>query len=251
MQLKQFFEENPRAALAFSGGADSAYLLYAGLSLGADIKPYCVSSGFQPEFELRDARRLARELGAKLEIIELDVLASAEIRRNAADRCYHCKRLIMSAIRAAAARDGYALLLDGTNASDEAGDRPGMRAIAELDVRSPLRECGLDKAEIRELSGRAGLFTWDKPAYACLATRIKTGEEISAAKLARVEKSEEALFALGFSDFRVRLSGEAALLQFTPGQLAAALARRDEIEGLLRPFFETIDFDPEGRAKSL
>ena len=157
----------------------------------------------------------------------------------------------LSAIRAAAARDGYALLLDGTNASDEAGDRPGMRAIAELDVRSPLRECGLDKAAIRELSGRAGLFTWDKPAYACLATRIKTGEEISAAKLARVEKSEEALFALGFSDFRVRLSGEAALLQFTPGQLAAALARRDEIEGLLRPFFETIDFDPEGRAKSL
>ena len=251
MTIQEFFRDNPRAALAFSGGTDSSYLLYAASRSGCDLRPYFLKSAFQPAFELEDAKKLCAALGVALTILELDVLAREEIVRNPADRCYYCKKALFTALTARARADGYPLVIDGTNASDDADDRPGMRALRELGVRSPLRECGLTKERIRALSREAGLFTWDKPAYACLATRIKTGEEISAAKLARVEKSEEALFALGFSDFRVRLSGEAALLQFTPGQLAAALARRDEIEGLLRPFFETIDFDPEGRAKSL
>ena len=251
MTLQDFFAEHPKAALGFSGGVDSSYLLYAARQAGADVRPYYIQTAFQPAFERADAARLAQQLGISLTVLPLDVLSNAEVVANPANRCYYCKRALFGTLAARAAADGYPLLLDGTNASDDAADRPGMQALRELAVCSPLREAGLTKAEIRRLSREAGLFTWDKPAYACLATRIKTGEEISAAKLARVEKSEEALFALGFSDFRVRLSGEAALLQFTPGQLAAALARRDEIEGLLRPFFETIDFDPEGRAKSL
>lgn len=152
MTLTEFFKENKKAAIAFSGGVDSAYLLCAALKSGADVRAYYAKSAFQPQFELDDARRLAETLSADMRVLTLDVLADEAVAANPADRCYHCKRRIFSAIAAAAADDGYTLLLDGTNASDDAGDRPGMRALRELSVRSPLRECGLTKPEIRRLS---------------------------------------------------------------------------------------------------
>ena len=184
MDLQQFFKENPRVAIAFSGGVDSSYLLYAALRYGARVRAYYVNSAFQPRFELEDARRLAGDLHADLRELQVDVLSSPIVTANPPDRCYHCKRVIFRTIAAAAAEDGFPVLLDGTNASDDAGDRPGMRALRELSVRSPLRECGLTKDEIRRLSREAGLFTWDKPAYACLATRIPTGQPITARDLA-------------------------------------------------------------------
>jgi len=251
MKLKDFFKEHPRAALAYSGGVDSAYLLYAGLACGGDIRPYYVKSQFQPEFEQRDALRLAEELGVEPVILRLDVLACPEIASNPGNRCYHCKRRIMEAVRKAAAEDGYTLLLDGTNASDRVSDRPGMRALEEAGVLSPLRLCGLTKPVIRERSRAAGLFTWDKPAYACLATRIPAGEEISGEKLEKIEKSEDLLFSLGFSDFRVRLRGESALLQFTASQLPAAGEKLEEIKKLLGSDFREISIDKEGRRNSL
>ena len=137
--------------------------------------------------------------------LELDVLCEDAIAANPADRCYFCKRRIFGAICTAAAADGYPVVLDGTNASDDRGDRPGMRALEQAHVLSPLRLCGLTKAEVRRRSKAAGLFTWDKPAYACLATRVPTGELITAEKLRAVERSEAYLFALGFTDLRVRL----------------------------------------------
>ena len=191
MTLSRFFRENPRAALGFSGGVDSAYLLYAALTAGAQVKAYYVKSPFQPRFELEDARHLAGDLHADLRELQVDVLSSPTVTANPPDRCYHCKRVIFRTIAAAAAEDGFPVLLDGTNASDDAGDRPGMRALRELSVRSPLRECGLTKAEIRRLSREAGLFTWDKPAYACLATRIRTGEEITLQKLKQRQLPEQ------------------------------------------------------------
>lgn len=205
MDLKDFFHQNPNVALAFSGGVDSAYLLYAALANGAQVRAYYVKSAFQPRFELEDARRLATELGADMEEIKEDVLADPAIAANPADRCYHCKKRIFAAIAKAATMDGFPVLLDGTNASDDAGDRPGMRALAELSVRSPLRECGLTKDEIRRRSKEAGLFTWDKPAYACLATRIPTGTEITRERLCRTEAAESYLAEIGLTDFRVRL----------------------------------------------
>ncbi|MDE5719128.1 MAG: ATP-dependent sacrificial sulfur transferase LarE, partial [Lachnospiraceae bacterium] len=213
MDLSAFFTEHPKAALAFSGGVDSAYLLYAAKAAGADVRAYYVKSVFQPQFELEDAKRFCGELGAGFKILTADVLADQAVRENPADRCYHCKKMIFTTIAEAAKADGYGMLLDGTNASDEEGDRPGMRALRELRVRSPLRECGLTKEEIRRLSGEAGLFTWKKPAYACLATRIPTGEEITVEKLKSTEAAEDFLFSLGFTDFRVRRFGEAARLQ--------------------------------------
>ena len=247
MDLATFFRENPRVALAFSGGTDSAYLLCAAVQAGAQVRPYYVKTAFQPAFELADARRLAEELGVALAIVELDVLSAPEVAANPPERCYHCKRAIFTALRQRAEAEGYALLIDGTNASDDAGDRPGMRALGELSVRSPLRECGLTKAEIRRLSKEAGLFTWDKPAYACLATRIPAGRPITAELLERVERAETALHALGFRDFRVRLLGQAARIQLPPEQMAAALERREELLKLLTPEFDGVLLDLAGR----
>ena len=250
MELREFFSEHPRAALAFSGGVDSSYLLYAGRKWAEELGVYYVKSAFQPEFERRDALRLAESLGAKVTVLEADVLSCAAVTANPPDRCYHCKHVIMSTIKAAAKADGFDLVLDGTNFSDDISDRPGFRALGEEGVLSPLRLCGLTKAKIRELSREAGLFTWNKPAYACLATRVKTGERITAGILQAVEKSEDALFALGFSDFRVRTSEGRARLQFIPEQLPQAEARFVEIQRLLAPYFESVVIDPAGREKS-
>ena len=247
MTLEQFFQENPRCALGFSGGVDSAYLLYAGVKAGADIRPYFIKTAFQPAFELADARKLAEGLGVEVTVLELDALADPRVAANPADRCYFCKQNLFRTLKERAIADGYPVLLDGTNASDEAGDRPGMRALAELSVRSPLRECGLTKAEIRARSREAGLFTWDKPAYACLATRVPAGETITVDILARVEGAEDALFRLGYTDFRVRVFHSAARLQLPRGQMERAVREAEELRQALKPYFTPILLDLEGR----
>ncbi|EHL70868.1 ATP-dependent sacrificial sulfur transferase LarE [Cloacibacillus evryensis] len=248
MELNDFFKENPRAALAFSGGTDSAYLLYMALKCGAQVRPYYVKTPFQPRFELDDALRLARELGTELTVIEYDILDDGLIAANPDDRCYHCKKKLFGLLlRERAANDGFPLIIDGTNASDEAGERPGMRALCELGVRSPLRECGLTKTEIRARSRTAGLFTWDKPAYACLATRVPAGRRIDRELLQRVEAAERELFALGFTDFRVRVFHEAARIQLSPEQMAEALKRREDILARLKKYFDIVLLDMETR----
>ena len=247
MTLKEFFARAPRAAVAFSGGADSALVLWAAKTWGGDAAAYYVRTPFQPAFELADARRLASELDVPLKVVEVDILSAPEVAANGPERCYFCKKALFAALRRAAADDGYELLLDGTNASDDAGDRPGMRALAELAVRSPLRECGLTKEAVRRLSRQAGLFTWDKPAYACLATRVPTGVPITPADLERVERGEEALFRLGFTDFRLRLFHGAARLQVLEDQLERAVARRGEIIQALQADFDEVLLDLKGR----
>ena len=247
MTLLAFFKENPKAALGFSGGVDSSYLLYAGVQAGADIHPYYIKTAFQPQFELDDAERLCAQLGVPLTVLELDVLKNEAVTANPPDRCYHCKTALFGALSARALADGYTLLLDGTNASDDAGDRPGMRALKELHVCSPLRECGLTKAEIRRLSREAGLFTWDKPAYACLATRIPSGDAITAEKLLATERAEAFLFSLGLTDFRVRNYHGAARLQFPEAKLNAVLAHRAEILQELKKDYPAVLLDLEVR----
>ncbi|MDR4051642.1 MAG: ATP-dependent sacrificial sulfur transferase LarE [Oscillospiraceae bacterium] len=247
MNLQEFFAENPRVAIAFSGGVDSSYLLYAALHYGARARAYYVNSAFQPAFELEDARRLAGELNADMKVLPVDVLASETVTANPPDRCYHCKQMIFRTILAAAEADGFTVLLDGTNASDDAGDRPGMRALRELAVRSPLRECGLTKRDVRMLSRDAGLFTWDKPAYACLATRIPTGQPITARDLAVTEAAESDLFSLGFTDFRVRMVGRSAKIQLPAAQMPGLLEHRQEILQRLGPDYDGVWLDLEGR----
>ena len=247
MELSDFFADNPRAALAFSGGVDSAYLLYAGMRWGKLVKAYYVRTPFQPEFEYRDALRLARELNAEMEVIPKNVLEHREVTANPPDRCYHCKKVIFSAIAEKAREDGFTVLLDGTNASDREDDRPGMRALRELSVRSPLRECGLTKDAIRELSRQAGLFTWDKPSYACLATRVPTGMPITEDLLSRTEWAEDYLSGLGFRDFRVRTMGSAAKLQLKIQDFPLLLERREEITEELKKRYASVLLDLEER----
>lgn len=247
MELTRFFTEHPKAAIAFSGGVDSAYLLYAAIRAGADVTAYCACTEFQPRFELEDAMALASSLGARLVFLRLSALEDETIASNPENRCYFCKRRIFSAILKRAESDGYDLLLDGTNASDDLSQRPGSRALAELSVRSPLLEAGLTKAEIRRLSREAGLPTWDKPAYACLATRIPAGEPITREALARTERAESYLSSLGFRDFRVRTRGNGALLQVRQEDLPLVLSRREEIVNTLKGDYVSVTLDLEVR----
>ena len=242
--LRDFFKENPKVALAFSGGVDSSYLLYAAIDCGADVRAYYAKTDFQPEFEFNDAKRLADELGAEMTVIYLDVLGDPVVEANPSDRCYYCKKHIFRAIMDRAHEDGYDIIMDGTNASDDPGDRPGVRALREYGVRSPLRDAGLTKARIRELSHEAGLFTWDKPAYACLATRIQTDQKIIYKDLKAVEECEGLMMDLGLRDFRVRVRGKNALVQIREEDLELYENERDAIEGTIMRYFKKVTLDP-------
>lgn len=241
--LQAFFRKQPRIALALSGGCDSAYLLYAASVCGAELGVYYVDSQFQPAFELADAKALAEEAGQKLRVLKKDVLADTQVKSNPADRCYHCKQLIFGEILKAAHADGFTTVMDGTNATDDVSDRPGMKALREMQVVSPLRECGMGKAQVRELSRQAGLFTWNKPAYACLATRIPTGREIDGQTLRKIEHAESRLVELGFSGMRARITERGARLELRESQMLRALEKRKEIIAALEGDFAEITLD--------
>ncbi|MGX8701910.1 ATP-dependent sacrificial sulfur transferase LarE [Caproiciproducens sp.] len=243
MDLKTFFTQNPHAALAFSGGVDSSYLLYAAKQYGCGVHAYFIKSAFQPQFELDDARRLAEQLNVPFTVAEFDALENPQVAANDALRCYYCKTTLFTQLRKLAARDGCALLMDGTNASDSFEGRPGMRALRELDVRSPLRECGLTKDDIRRLSREAGLFTAEKPSYACLATRIPTGTAITEDMLKKVERGENAMFAMGFTDFRIRLFHGSAKIQLPESQFSTAVEKKNELNQALSPYFDGVLLD--------
>lgn len=246
-ELEKFFNDNKNVAIGFSGGVDSSYLLYVGKKLGANISPYFVKSDFQPQFELDDAKRLCEELDIDLKIIHLDVLDNEIVTDNPQNRCYFCKQEIFGRLKKEALANGYNVLIDGTNASDDVEDRPGMKALSELDVKSPLREAGLTKEEIRKLSKDAGLFTWNKPSYACLATRIPTDEKITKEILEKIEKSEEELFDLGFTNFRIRVFNNAARIQVDKDELEKFIKNRKLILEKIKPYFEIVMLDLEVR----
>ncbi|MDO5562391.1 MAG: ATP-dependent sacrificial sulfur transferase LarE [Synergistaceae bacterium] len=247
MTLEEFFAGHPSGALAFSGGTDSSLLLWAAKEYGANYTAYYLKTAFQPKFEEADARRTADELFAKLVVVGADIIRHIEISSNPEDRCYHCKLFIFSKILERAAADGHTLIIDGTNASDDELERPGMRALREIGVLSPLRKCGITKAEVRKLSKDAGLSTWNKPAYSCLATRIPAGTRIRAEDLRHVEDAENALFVMGFSDFRVRVRGTSALLQLAEEDMPRFYEMHGEVLDKLKQFFTDAEFDPKPR----
>lgn len=249
MTLEEFFKENNKVALGFSGGVDSSYLLYAGLKYGADIKPYLVKGAFQPEFEKDDAMKLANKLGVNVTILPVKILEINNVAENSTFRCYYCKRKNFNLIIEAAKKDGYDVVIDGTNYSDDINDRPGYKALQEMNVLSPLRLAGLTKDDIRKLSCEAGLPTWNKPAYACLATRIPTGMRITADLLRKVEKSEKLMSKMGFRDFRVRLldMGNTAKLQLTPADMKLAIEKRTEVLAALESYFKDVYLDLKSR----
>lgn len=243
MNLYDFFTSHPRVALGFSGGVDSSYLAYTARKYADEVLAIYYKSEFQPEFEFQDALRFCDTYDIPLKIIHGSTLCDYRITANPADRCYFCKRQIFSAIQKEAVSEGFSILLDGTNSSDQASDRPGMRALQELSVLSPLRLCNLTKDDIRTLSKEEGLFTWKKPAYACLATRIPTGMTITAELLTSVETCESILFSMGFHDFRVRVREDHALLQVLSSEYDLAVVKMQEIRQQFFPYFSDVRLD--------
>ena len=248
MNLIEYLTSLGNIAVALSGGVDSSYLAYAAKQSGIPCKAYTVKSQFVPQFELNDAKKIAEFIDIPLEIIDIDVLAHDDVTSNPDNRCYYCKHHVFTTIGEYAKRDGFTVICDGTNASDEVDDRPGMKAIAELSVKSPLRDCGLTKSMIRKLAQQANLFTWNKPSYACLATRFQAGQRITSHDLEHIELAEKYLFSLDLSDFRVRLIGNNAKIQVPENQIAIIIKNRIEILTYLKSMFDDVVLDLEVRS---
>ncbi|MBQ3736477.1 MAG: TIGR00268 family protein, partial [Candidatus Methanomethylophilaceae archaeon] len=164
------------------------------------------------------------------------------ITSNPADRCYHCKRLIFSSISRCASTDGCVYIMDGTNASDDPCGRPGMRALRELGILSPLRECGITKRQVRELSREAGLPTWNRPSNSCLATRISTGILITEEGLRRTESAEDELRSIGFSDIRVRTLPDSCRFEFTEAQKGLFESSETRVRQILLKYYPSVRY---------
>ncbi|MEO8100553.1 MAG: ATP-dependent sacrificial sulfur transferase LarE [Acidobacteriota bacterium] len=211
--------------VAYSGGADSAYLAWAAHEvLGDRAVAITADSASIPESHKRDAEEFARLQGIPHEYISTREFDNPDYVKNAPDRCFHCKDELFTQLAAEAARRGIAHVIYGVN-SDDLGDyRPGQNAAKLHQVKAPLVEAGLTKAEIRELSKRAGLATWDRPASACLSSRIPYGTPVTIQNVKTVERGEEEIRALGFRQFRVRFHGELVRIEIAPEELPRALA---------------------------
>jgi len=236
-RLEAWLAEAGSVAVMFSGGVDSAFLLAVAVKvLGARAVTVTGRSSIHPAREHGEALSLAAALGARHRTMDTAELADPSFSSNPPDRCAVCKTAIVEAVTAVARQEGLALVLDGSNADDAGDYRPGMEAARRLGVRSPLMELGLTKKDIRELSREMGLPTWDKPSLACLASRIPYGEEITTARLARVERAEDSLRDMGLAHVRVRDHGDVARVEVAPELIAAlaAPARRAEVAAALR-----------------
>jgi len=240
-----------RVALGFSGGVDSTLLLRVALDVlgAANVLAVIADTPSLPRKEFSEALRLAEGLGATCVVIDPDELSDPRYAANPADRCYFCKKHLFEHIAAEAAARGFGAVLDGNNADDAGDYRPGRRAAQELGVRSPLMEAGLTKAEIRALSARAGLPTADKPAMACLASRIPYGTPVTAEVLSQVERAEAALRDAGFVQCRVRHHGEVARIEVAvcelPRLLDAAL-RATVVQRVKEAGYRFVTLDLQG-----
>jgi uncharacterized protein len=225
LQLLKQLAEFPSVIVALSGGADSAYLAWAAhRAIGRQALSVTALSPSYSGHDRAVVEEFVRQLGARHEFIETHEMESPEYRRNAADRCYFCKDELFSALAAMARERGVAVVAYGVNADDTLDFRPGHRAATEHRVLAPLLDAGLRKAEIRLLSQRAGLPTWDRPASACLASRLPYGTEVTPERLALVERGEAALRDLGFRQFRVRLHEKLARVEIALEELPRALS---------------------------
>ncbi len=249
-RLRAQLREIGSAAVAFSSGVDSTFLLrVAHEELGENVVAVTARSHSFPKRELDEAAAFCAREGVRHEIIDSEELDIPGFVANPPDRCYHCKKALFGKLIAFAQANGLAAVLEGSNMDDDGDYRPGRRAIRELGIRSPLHDAGLTKAEIRVLSKRMGLPTADKPSFACLASRFPYGERITAAGLERVERAEQWLMdaGLGLAQLRVRSHGDLARIEVPPADIPRIAARAEEIAAALKSFgFAYIALDLQG-----
>jgi uncharacterized protein len=235
--------------IGYSGGVDSAFLAKVAVDVLGPDKVLAVTgmSAAYPGVQHDQAKACAREFGIPHLEIGTDELADPNYAANPSNRCYFCKSELWSKLATVADARGLAVILDGSNADDVGDHRPGMQAAREQRVRAPLLEAGLTKAEIRELSRRLGLPTWDKPAAPCLASRLPYGLAVTAERLKQVEAAETVLRNHGFREFRVRHHGDAARLEVAPEELGRALDRAAVMAAEVRDLgFQRVLLDLEG-----
>ena len=214
-----------RVIVAYSGGTDSAYLAWAAHQvLGDDAVAITADSASIPTSHKRDAEAFARECGFRHEYIATYEFDNPDYAKNDKDRCFHCKDELFIRLEQYAAERGFAHIVYGVNKDDLGDYRPGQRAAKIHEVKAPLVEANLSKAEIRELSRRAGLSTWDRPAAACLSSRVPYGTPVTVETIRTIEQGEEAIRALGFRQFRVRFHGDLVRIEIAKDELAKALS---------------------------
>lgn len=244
-KLAVLLEKCMPLAIAFSGGVDSTYLLHKAALAGKEkVTALIMKTPSVPERELDEAVAFCKSRGISFFVLPADPFSAAGFRENGRDRCYICKHFLFSALLEKAKEEGIPFVADGTNADDRKEFRPGLRALKELDIRSPLAEAGLTKKEIRELSEKEGLPTWNKPSFSCLATRFPYGEELTVEKLRRTEAAENLLAELGFTQRRVRVHGNLARIEVLPAEIPLLLERRDMISSRLEELgflYTTVD----------
>lgn len=218
--LKEYIAGLGSLAVGFSGGVDSTLLLtVAHEVLGDRAIAVTTTDAALPQRELKEAEEFCRQRGIRHITCTVDPMKNEDYRRNGPDRCYHCKKEVFLEIARIAKENGIEHTAEGSNMDDLGDYRPGLRAAEELGVTCPLRQAGLHKSEIRDLSKAMDLPTWDKPAYACLVTRLVYGEEITPEKLRRIEQAEQLLIDLGFREERVRLHGDLARIEVPPADI--------------------------------